>query len=123
MNPYDKAYELARALQSADAYVRLKEIKERIQSNQAALDMLQGFRRHQWNLESKRLTNQSISEEEVQALQKLAEVVSMHSDVNAYLAAEYQFSVLVSDVHRIIGESIQDAMLPTPNEDEKESQP
>jgi len=115
MNPYDKAHELAKALRSSDVFVQLTAAKQRIEEEPSTARMTQDFRRRQWMLQAKQMTGQSVTPEEEESLQKLAQVIELNADVRAYLQAEYQFSVLLSDVERILADVAQDAMLPQPN--------
>ena len=61
MNPYDKAHELARALRTSEVFERLKSARERIEQDPATLEMVQNFRKLQWELQTQRLTGQQVS--------------------------------------------------------------
>jgi cell fate (sporulation/competence/biofilm development) regulator YlbF (YheA/YmcA/DUF963 family) len=107
MNVYDKAHELARALQSSQEYQRLAEQKQRVDADPAAKKMLEDFRRRQWEMETQRLMGESISEGDEAAMQRLQEAVSLHPVLRDTLEAEYRFGIIYSDIHKIIDESVQ----------------
>lgn len=114
MNPYDKAHELARSVVASDAYVKAKAARERLERDPSALRMAQDIRTRQWALQAKVFAGQTPTREEEETLQRLMEVVSLNSDVREYLQAEYQLSVLLADIQRILADAARDAMLPDP---------
>lgn len=114
MNPYDKAHELAKAIRESDVFAKTASAREQLEADPSALQMVQDFRHRQWELQAKTMMGQTPTEQEQETLTKLAEVVSMNSDVSAYLSAEYQLSVLLSDVQRILGGIVKEATLPEP---------
>jgi cell fate (sporulation/competence/biofilm development) regulator YlbF (YheA/YmcA/DUF963 family) len=119
MNPYDKAHELIRVLRNSEQFRRVKEAREKVEGDPQALNMLQDFRKRQWELETKQLTGGDVSQADIDNLNRLAEVVSLHRDVHTYLEAEYQFSMMISDIQRLLGEVVDEAMLPAPFTDTK----
>ncbi len=114
MNPYDKAHELARAVRQADAFERAKNARTRIEQDASTLRMVQDFRNRQWELEAKQMMGQQLTVEEQESFSKLASVIELNQDVREYLQAEYQLSVLVADVQRILADTVKEAMLPEP---------
>jgi cell fate (sporulation/competence/biofilm development) regulator YlbF (YheA/YmcA/DUF963 family) len=122
VNPYDKAHELARSIRSADAYVRLKAAKERIEQDLSVLGMIQDFRKRQWELQTEQMMGQEPSADALKTLQNLAEVVQLNADAREYLQAEYQVSQLAMDVQRILSEVVEEAMLPAPLPNDQEVQ-
>lgn len=120
MNPYDKAYDLERAIRESDAYRELKGARERIESDPTTLQMLQDFRQRQWKLQARQMTGQTVPESDLSTLEKLAEVVQLNKDIRAYLEAEFRVSQLVMDVQRILSNAIDEAMLPVPDLAEEE---
>ncbi len=114
MNPYDKAHELARALKLGDAFTRARNAKDKVEQDAFTLLMIQDFRKRQWELEAKQMMGQQLTEEEQKSFSKLASVIELNQDVREYLQAEYQLSVLMADIQRILADAIKDAMLPEP---------
>jgi len=119
MNPYDKAHELARAIKSSDAYERLVKARAHIEQDESSLRMLQDFRQRQFAMQTQEMMGQPVSEEDKDKLTKLAEVIQLNQDVRTYLESEYQLSVLMSDIQRILGDAIEDALLPLPGQSEQ----
>jgi cell fate (sporulation/competence/biofilm development) regulator YlbF (YheA/YmcA/DUF963 family) len=114
VNPHDKAHELARAIRESEVFARTLEARKRLEQNPSTVTMVQDFRRRQWELQTKAMMGQSITEEDQATLSKLAEVVSINPDVSQYLSSEYQLSVLLSDIQKILGGLVSEAALPEP---------
>lgn len=111
MNPYDSAHQLARTIRDAEAFISMKAAKERIQDDENAKRMLNDFHMKQLQFEQKRLLGQEPTEEEQEALHKLYEILQLHSDVRDYLLAEYQLGVLMQDVHKILGDVLEEVSI------------
>lgn len=107
MNPYDKAHELARAIQESQEFQELKRAKEKVDQDPDAKRMLEDFHKRQWELQAKVMMGQQLTNEEQEGLQKLQSVIQLHQAVSEYVQAEYRFSVIVNDIQTIIGETIQ----------------
>ncbi|MCL6453298.1 MAG: YlbF family regulator [Alicyclobacillus sp.] len=112
MNPYDKAHELARAVQALPQYQELRDLRRRIEGDPATLRMLQDFRGRQMELQAKQWMGQEIPAAEAETLRKLAEVVSLNRDVSQYLELEGYLERVLSDVQEILMKTLADAMLP-----------
>lgn len=116
MNPHDKAHELAKAIRESDVFSRTLAARKRLEMDESTVTMVQDFRRRQWELQAKAMMGQPITEQDEAMLSKLAEVVSLNPDVSQYLAAEYQLSVLLSDIQKILGGIVTEAALPEPSD-------
>jgi cell fate (sporulation/competence/biofilm development) regulator YlbF (YheA/YmcA/DUF963 family) len=112
LNPYDKAHELARAIRSHDSFQALLKAKARVDQDPQAKNIVEDFRKRQWEFEAKRLMGQEISEAEQQQLAKMQEALTLVPAAREYLQAEYQFSVLFGDIQKILAEAVQDVFGP-----------
>ncbi|MCL6548081.1 MAG: YlbF family regulator [Alicyclobacillus sp.] len=120
VNPYDKAYELAKSLRESEAYRQLQSARERVQADASTLNMLQDFRSRQLALQAKQLSGQTVTDEERSTLERLAEVVGMNQDVRAYLEAERYFTRVWMDIEKIVAEVADEVLLPPPAADRGE---
>ena len=111
MNPYDKAHELAAALQKSDVVERLKAAKQCIESDETTLKMVQDFRARQWELQRRELMGEAVSEDERANLQRLMEVVVLNQDARDYLESERQLEVIIWDIQGILGKVTDEALL------------
>lgn len=106
MNPYDRAYELARAIKASPEYQRLTETLARVKRNESAWRMVQDFRQRQAALEMDQLLGKEVPPEEEKKLHDLYELISGYPDIRAYLEAEAIFGRLMADLQKIIAEPL-----------------
>ncbi|WP_067922778.1 YlbF family regulator [Alicyclobacillus shizuokensis] len=114
MNPYDRAHELAKEIRNSEVFRRLKDARERIEQDPSTLHMLQDFRLREWELQTKIIDGQELSQEEKDNLARLAEIVRLNRDVSEYLEAERQLTVMLMDIQDILSKVVEDALLPHP---------
>jgi len=108
VNPYDKAHELARAIEDSDAFKAMKVAKAKIGSDDQAKRMLGDFHMKQFQFEQKRLMGQEPTDEEQEGLRKLYEILQLHAALREYLMAEYQMGTLMQDVQKILADVLDD---------------
>lgn len=106
MNVYDKAHELAKALSSCHEYKDYKDAKGKIENDKQNSKMLKDFKKRQFQLQSAYLAGKQPSEEEIEQLRKLSELLQHSPDLSAYMQAEYRFNQLMSDIYKILGDAI-----------------
>jgi cell fate (sporulation/competence/biofilm development) regulator YlbF (YheA/YmcA/DUF963 family) len=110
MNVYDYAHALAKAIRSSSEYRAFKKALESLEKDSAAKEMLSDFRKSQWELQQQKLAGLEISPEQEQRLSRVWEIVRLNMVVKDYLEAEYKFSVMLSDIQKIIGEPLEDVI-------------
>ncbi|ASS74501.1 hypothetical protein CIG75_05490 [Tumebacillus algifaecis] len=107
MNPYDKAHELARALQNSQEFQLLELLKKSVDQDSAVKKLLDDYRRRQWELETRRLMGEEITQEDLGQMARLQEALTSNETARQYLAAEYQFGLMYSDIHKILGDAVR----------------
>lgn len=106
MNVYDQAHELARSLKQSEEYLeynKLREIAYRDETNRALLDE---YKRLQYRLQALMASGRGAQDggEDMQRMQKIAQVLQFNSDCGAYLLAEFRFQKVLADIYKILGE-------------------
>jgi cell fate (sporulation/competence/biofilm development) regulator YlbF (YheA/YmcA/DUF963 family) len=114
VSPYDKAHELACEIQASEQFKELQDVRARIEQTPSQLQVLQDFRQRQWELQTKQLRDENISEQETLDFQKLSEVVGMNADVSKYLELEYYLNRVLMDIYGILSKAVADAAFPFP---------
>lgn len=109
MSTLDKAHELARALRGSDEYRRLKELKSTLAANKDAEQMVDDFLKKQAELQIEMMQGKQ-SEEKMQQLQKMYELLSINSTAGTYIQAYMRFQLMMQDVSKIIADSVEDVM-------------
>lgn len=106
MNPYDKARELARAIEASDVFKKFQEQKSIINADEATKNMVEDFQKRQFELEMKQMSGQELSPEDAEKMQELFRILSLNQKGSDYLSAQYQFSVMMQDISKILSEVI-----------------
>ncbi len=108
MNPYDLAYQLSKALQGSTQFANFKQAQDKIKSDSTAREMLVDFRRQQLLLHQQMLAGLEVAPEQEEKLEKLHAIINMNSYIKEFLESEYNLSVLMRDVEKIIADSLAD---------------
>lgn len=106
MNVYDKAHEFARTLRESPEVIEYRKASQAINANPANKKMVEDLRKKQFELYSYQMQGKEAPKEQVDAFKNLADVISLNSDVNAYLQTEMTFSKLWGDIMKIMNDSI-----------------
>ncbi|MDW7672619.1 MAG: YlbF family regulator [Bacillota bacterium] len=106
MNPYDAAHMLARALKESPEYREYNNLKDKVQHNPSTKSMLKDFRKKQFAMQARQLSGQHVTEDEIQKLQNLQNILLQNPVVGPFFHAEYRISQIMNDVYRILGEAV-----------------
>lgn len=106
MNVYDNAHELARALKETPEVAEYSEASKRIQSNENNKRLVDDFRQKQMEVYSMQMQGMQLSQEQMNAINNLYNVISLNPEVRSFLEAEMKFSRLWGDIMKILGEAV-----------------
>lgn len=104
MNPYDKARELARAIEESDVYKTFKEIKTKVDANEKTKSMIEDFQKKQFETQKKQMLGEELTEEDSKKIQELFSILSLDSLASEYMSAEFQYAQMIQDISKILGE-------------------
>lgn len=107
MNPYDKAHELANSLKNSKEFSDFKVAKELIEKDPKTKEMVYDFKKKQFELQAEHFSGKEPNKEKVANLHNLYNILIANSDISSYFEAEYRFSQMISDVYKIVGESVE----------------
>ncbi|NLX91951.1 MAG: hypothetical protein GXZ07_10305 [Firmicutes bacterium] len=110
MNIYDCAHALVKAIKSSPEYKNFKAAKEKLQEDSDAKKMISDLRKIQWNMQKQKISGIEIAPEQEKQLSRLLEVANLNLVVKEYLEAEYKFSIILTDIQKIISEAMQDIL-------------
>jgi len=105
INPYDKAYELARALKECAEAKEWLAAQEELARDADGWRMLEDFRSRQEEIAKALSEGRTVPDEERQKVARLYEVIVLHAGVRRVLEAEQRLVRLLADVQRIIGDA------------------
>ncbi|MBE5780597.1 MAG: YlbF family regulator [Clostridiales bacterium] len=106
MISYDKAYELARELKSSEEYRVYTQAKAKAFENEMNKNLYKEMKNISYAINAAYLAGQQPDGELSEKYQKLMGVLSLNSDVMAFMQAEYRINQMMTDVFKILSEAV-----------------
>lgn len=110
MNIYDTANKLAAELKQTDEYKAYKNSKQQIESNAEVKSKIDEFDKLRVEAQKAMLKGEANANELSVKLQNLYTELYQNEIAKKYLEAEMRFSVMVTDINKIISEAIKDVI-------------
>lgn len=110
MEVYDQVNNLARAIKDSKEYKEYKEVKALLMAEPGLKEKVDEFEKIRYEEQLLALQGEKQSEEKMQKLQELYEILVKNPNVKDYFDKEVRFNVLIADVNKIIGEAIKDVL-------------
>ena len=105
MTVHDRAYELARALQTGDEYQQYRKAYDGL--DDTARQMLKDWRLMEAQVQMAQMTGEELEEEVGKKRERLQELIGLHQPILEFLQAEQRLMVIINDVQRILAENIE----------------
>ncbi len=105
-NVYDLAHQLARAIKNSQEYRDYVEKKNIAYKDKKNKEMIEDFRKKVLDIQIKRMSGKEVSQEEMDKLKKLEEILRLNPTVNDFLMAEFRYSRMIEDISKILGDAI-----------------
>ncbi len=106
MNVYDQAHGLANAIKDSQEYKDYARLKAEIDKNTEVSNMLKDFETKQMEIQTKQMLGEEVTEEAQKTIQDLYQIVMRDPSAAEYLQAQMRFSVMMSDVYKILGDAM-----------------
>lgn len=114
MEIYDTANRLADEIRNSEVYKKLKQSKEKLFADINKKQMIEEFeslKQEVQIMELRRQNNEEIDEEDKKLkVAKLYNVLIENKDIKEYFDYEIEFSRMIADINKIIGDTIKDVM-------------
>jgi cell fate (sporulation/competence/biofilm development) regulator YlbF (YheA/YmcA/DUF963 family) len=107
MNPYDIAHNLARALRESSEYKEYTKAKEAVDKDESKKTIVDEFRKKQLEMQSLKTFGQDVSDEQMEKLHNLYNLVSMDQEAKTLMQYEQRLGQLLSDIYKIIGDALK----------------
>ena len=107
-NPYDKAYELARALQNSDEVKGLQKAWQKASQHPDHRRILEQYRQIAGEVQTIQMQGQEPRQEMMDELNRLMDEIRSEPQLLHYMEAEVRVGQLMTDMMRILGEPLQD---------------
>ncbi|SDZ13411.1 YlbF family regulator [Thermoactinomyces sp. DSM 45892] len=109
-NPYDLAHELVRSLKESEVFLEMKKLKGEIEANESYKEMLEGYHRLHIDLQRVRMQGMEVTDELKERAEKTTTAIQEIPVLMQYLKEEERFSILLSDIQKIMAEPVQEIM-------------
>ena len=109
MNVYDTANKLASEIKASNEYLEYKRLKEFINSSAVLKEKVKAFEEARYEAQIEVMQGKQ-NTEKLGEVQKMYTELLQNQDIKKYFDAELKFNVMLTDVNRIIGESVKDVM-------------
>lgn len=114
MEIYDTANKLAEEIRNSESYKKLKKSKETLFADSSKKQMIEEFEKLKQEvqiMELRRQNNEEIDEEDKKLkVARLYNVLIENKDIKEYFDYEIEFSKMIADINKIIGDTIKDVM-------------
>lgn len=110
MNVYDTANKLAQEIRQSEEYNNYKMAKQAIALNPDLNIKIKEFEKKRYDSQIKIMQTGKTDEKELEHIQKLYTKLIENLDAKRYIEAESKFNLLITDVNKIIGDSIKDVI-------------
>ena len=110
MNVYDTVNKLAQEIKKSEEYVNYKMAKQVISLNPDLNIKIKEFEKERYNSQMKIMQTGETDEKELAKMQKMYEKLIENLDAKKYLEAEAKFNQLMTDINKIIGDTIKDVI-------------
>lgn len=102
INVHDKAHELASAVTQLEEVKKLKEISQKINSNENSRNLLKELREVQFLVFNEQRSQEKLSDESREKFTKVSEKVMADPIVSEYVQYEQKVGVIVDDIMKIL---------------------
>ena len=110
MNVYDTANKVAQEIKQAEEYVNYKMAKQTLSLKPEIKEKIKEFEILRYEEQITAMQTGKNDEQKLKKMQELYAELIEQDEAKKYFEAETKFNILLADVNKIIGESIQDVI-------------
>ena len=108
---YDTANKLAQEIKESQEYLEFKKVREELEQNQELKQKIDEFEKSRYELQLNNIKGQNENNTEtLEKFQKIYMDLVQDSLAKRYFELEIKFNIMLSDVNRIIAESVKDVL-------------
>ncbi|MEG1363709.1 MAG: YlbF family regulator [Clostridia bacterium] len=110
MNIYDTVNKLAIEIKQSEEYVNYKMAKQVIALKPELKKQITEFEKERYNLQIMVMQTGKNDEKKLEEMKKTYEELIEEPNAKKFLETEAKFNILMTDINKIIGESIKDVL-------------
>ena len=110
MNVYDTVNKLAQEIKNSEEYLKFKEAKKKLDSNNELKTKIDEFEKMRYEVQVLAMQGKQVEEEKNRKLQEMYTILIQNKEIKEYFDLEIKFNVMIADVNKIIAEAVQDVL-------------
>ena len=110
MYVYDEANNLAKAIKESKEYLEYKKIKEEVSSNIEMKGKIDEFEKLRYEVQIATFQGEDQNAEKTKKLEEMYQILLQDAKIKEFFDIEVRFNIMLADVNKIIGESVQDLL-------------
>jgi len=110
MYVYDEANNLAKAIKESKEYVEYKKIKQEVNSNPEMKNKIEEFDKLRYEVQLATFQGENQNAEKTKKLEEMYQILLQDAKIKEFFDIEVRFNIMLADVNKIIGESVQDLL-------------
>lgn len=110
MNVYDTANKLAGEIKTSEEYLKFKDAKQKLDSNNELKKKVEDFEKMRYEIQVLAMQGKEVEEEKNKKLQEMYTILIENKEIKEYFDLEVKFNIMLADVNKIIAESVQDVL-------------
>lgn len=110
MYVYDEANNLAKAIKESKEYLEYKKIKEEVNSNIEMKSKIEEFDKLRYEVQLATFQGETQNAEKTKKLEEMYQILLQDAKIKEFFDIEVRFNIMLADVNKIIGESVQDLL-------------
>ena len=105
MYVYDRANLLAQDIKESPEFIEYNTLKDELFQDETTKDLIKQFKKLQFEAQAAYMSGQAPSDEMMDKLQKLGQVLQLNEKVERFFMAEYKAQTILGDIYKLIGEA------------------
>ena len=110
MYVYDEANNLAKAIKESKEYLEYKKIKQEVNSNLEMKSKIDEFEKLRYEVQLATFQGETQNIEKTKKLEEMYQILLKDAKIKEFFDIEVRFNIMLADVNKIIGESVQDLL-------------
>ncbi|MBE5819520.1 MAG: YlbF family regulator [Clostridiales bacterium] len=110
MYVYDEANNLAKAIKESKEYLEYKKIKQEVNSNPEMKSKIEEFEKLRYEVQLATFQGETQNIEKTKKLEEMYQILLQDAKIKEFFDIEVRFNIMLADVNKIIGESVQDLL-------------
>lgn len=111
MNIYDTANKLASEIKQSEEYIEYKKVKEELKNLPEISEKIKKFETSRQEMQRLMIKGGTPVEEKATEIQNLYAELIQNETAKKYFDLEIRFSVMITDINKIISEAIKDVIM------------